>query len=217
MLEEPGHVVFPAVEISGSNSRFSAMKADEQLTAGKFYVLIPVCRVRSKVSESEFEEHQVSVINLRNLRLNGTLSPSLVNLPSLLEIHLGGNNLHGTVPANLTLLRSLRWLDLSGNNFDPPLPKFRDGVKVTTDDNPKMVAIRPKGSHPQTDGRPPPPFPINSPSPSMDSPPNSPSPSLDSPPNSPSLAGDQSPLSDYSPSPSGDSAMAKPQTPKDPN
>ncbi|KAL2556506.1 uncharacterized protein Fot_01245 [Forsythia ovata] len=53
MLEEPGHVVSPAVEISRSNSRFSAMKADEQLTAGKVYVLIPVCRVRSKVSESE--------------------------------------------------------------------------------------------------------------------------------------------------------------------
>ncbi|KAL2506959.1 Leucine-rich repeat protein kinase family protein [Forsythia ovata] len=159
-------------------------------------------------------KHQVSVINLRNLRLNGTLSPSLVNLPSLLEIHLGGNNLHGTVPANLTLLRSLRWLDLSGNNFDPPLPKFRDGVKVTTDGNPKMVAIRPKGSPPQTDGRATPPSPTNSPPPSMDSPPNSPSPSMDSPPNSPSLGGDKPPLSDSSPSPSGDSTMAKPQNSK---
>ncbi|KAL2503456.1 Uncharacterized protein Adt_19077 [Abeliophyllum distichum] len=55
MLEEPGHVVSPAVEISRSNSQFSAMKADEQLTARKVYVLIPVCRVRSKVSESEFQ------------------------------------------------------------------------------------------------------------------------------------------------------------------
>ncbi|KAL2499136.1 alpha/beta-Hydrolases superfamily protein [Abeliophyllum distichum] len=45
----------------------------------------------------------------------------------------------------------------------------------------------------------------------MDSPANSP---LDSPPNSPSLGGDQPPLSDSSPSPSGDSAMAKPQNSK---
>ncbi|KAL2469896.1 Nuclear pore complex protein [Abeliophyllum distichum] len=45
----------------------------------------------------------------------------------------------------------------------------------------------------------------------MDSPPNSP---LDSPPNSPSLGGDQPPLSDSLPSPSRDSAMAKPQNSK---
>ncbi|XP_022890532.1 uncharacterized protein LOC111405741 [Olea europaea var. sylvestris] len=53
MLEEPGHVVSPAVEISGSDSRFSAMKADEELTAGEVYIWIPVRRVHSKVSESE--------------------------------------------------------------------------------------------------------------------------------------------------------------------
>ncbi|CAI9767856.1 unnamed protein product [Fraxinus pennsylvanica] len=53
MLEEPGHVVSPAVEISGSNSRFSAMKADEQLIARRVYILIPLSRVRSKVTESE--------------------------------------------------------------------------------------------------------------------------------------------------------------------
>ncbi|KAK6138219.1 hypothetical protein DH2020_028053 [Rehmannia glutinosa] len=73
--------------------------------------------------------NEVSVINLQRLGLNGTLSPSLVNLPSLLEIHLEGNNLHGTVPSNLTRLSVLRLLNLSGNNFEPPLPRFRDGVK----------------------------------------------------------------------------------------
>ncbi|CAI9778310.1 unnamed protein product [Fraxinus pennsylvanica] len=131
-------------------------------------------------------KHQVSVINLPKLGLNGTLSPSLVNLPSLLEIRLGGNNLHGTVPANLTLLRSLRLMDLSGNNFNQPLPRFHDGVRVITDGNPKMVANRSKGSPSQTDGRPLSPSPINSPSPSMDSQPDNPSSVLDSPP-SPSI------------------------------
>ncbi|KAG8387442.1 hypothetical protein BUALT_Bualt02G0021800 [Buddleja alternifolia] len=90
--------------------------------------------------------NQVSVINLQNLGLNGTLSPSLVDLPSLFQIHLERNNLHGVIPANLTLLRSLRLLNLNGNNFEPPLPRFRDGVKVVTDDNPKLILSRPTQS-----------------------------------------------------------------------
>lgn len=81
---------------------------------------------------------QVSIINLQNLGLTGTLTPSLVGLPSLIEIHLEGNNLYGVVPANLTLLNSLRLLNLSGNNLGPPLPKFRDGVQVVMDGNPKL-------------------------------------------------------------------------------
>lgn len=81
---------------------------------------------------------QVSIINLQNLGLIGTLTPSLVGLPSLIEIHLEGNNLYGVVPANLTLLNSLRLLNLSGNNLGPPLPKFRDGVQVVMDGNPKL-------------------------------------------------------------------------------
>ncbi|KAK6163642.1 hypothetical protein DH2020_000506 [Rehmannia glutinosa] len=83
-------------------------------------------------------KNQVSIINLRNLGLNGTLSPSLVDLPSLMEIHLEGNNLHGILPSNLTLLNSLRLLNLSGNDFEPPLPKFNNGVNVVIDHNPKL-------------------------------------------------------------------------------
>ncbi|KAL6575725.1 hypothetical protein OROHE_000706 [Orobanche hederae] len=82
--------------------------------------------------------NEVFVINLQRLGVNGTLSPWLVNLPSLLEVHLEGNNLHGHVPANLTRLKSLRLLNLMGNNIEPPLPNFRDGVKVITDGNPKF-------------------------------------------------------------------------------
>ncbi|KAK4440564.1 Receptor protein kinase TMK1 [Sesamum alatum] len=85
-------------------------------------------------------KNQVSVINLQNLGLNGTLSPSLADLSSVLEIHLEGNNLHGTVPENLTLLKSLRLLNLRGNNFEPPLPEFHDGLKVIIDGNAKLAA-----------------------------------------------------------------------------
>ncbi|KAI3461252.1 hypothetical protein Pfo_017915 [Paulownia fortunei] len=138
--------------------------------------------------------NQVSVINLQKLGLNGTLSPSLVNLSSLLEIHLEGNNLHGTVPANLTLLRSLRLLNLSGNNFEPPLPRFLDGVKVVTDDNAKLQAKGPKESPSPEDGPPLPPSPDNSP---------------ESPSNNPSSGDDQRP-SAGAPHSSGNSSPNSP-------
>ena len=56
-----------------------------------------------------------SIANLPNFRLNGTLSPSIGNLDSLVGIGLGGNNLTGTIPMNLTKLTSLKKLDVSGN------------------------------------------------------------------------------------------------------
>lgn len=81
-------------------------------------------------------QSKVSIINLPKHMLNGTLSPSIAKLESLIEIRLGGNNLNGKIPDNITALKSLRLLDLSGNNFEPPLPKFPPSVKVITDGNP---------------------------------------------------------------------------------
>ncbi|OIV92285.1 hypothetical protein TanjilG_00303 [Lupinus angustifolius] len=82
---------------------------------------------------------KVSMINLPNMKYNGTLSPSVANLGSLVEIRLGGNNLSGIVPSNWTSLASLNLLDLSGNNISPPLPKFSNtGLKFVTDGNPLL-------------------------------------------------------------------------------
>ncbi|KAK7244809.1 hypothetical protein RIF29_39636 [Crotalaria pallida] len=82
---------------------------------------------------------KVSMINLPNMKYNGTLSPSVANLGSLGEIRLGGNNLSGAVPSNWTGLTSLKLLDLSGNNISPPLPKFSNaGFKIVTDGNPLL-------------------------------------------------------------------------------
>ncbi|KAF3958533.1 hypothetical protein CMV_016572 [Castanea mollissima] len=83
---------------------------------------------------------QVSILNLPRHGLNGTLSPSIAKLDSLMEIRLAGNNLNGVVPDNFTALKSLRLLDLSGNNLEPPLPKFHQSVKVITEGNPLFVA-----------------------------------------------------------------------------
>lgn len=108
---------------------------------------------------------RVSVINLQKLGLNGTLSPSLGNLSSLLEVHLGGNNVHGRVPANLAQLRSLRLLNLSGNNFEPPLPRFRGGVQVIAYGNPQLQPTKPPKQSPSPAADPMlPPSPSNEPS-----------------------------------------------------
>ncbi|CAN4100796.1 unnamed protein product [Withania somnifera] len=130
-------------------------------------------------------EGQITNVNLQNKNLTGTLSPSLANLDSLLEVHLKGNSLHGRVPTNLTELKFLRLLDLSGNNFDPPLPKFRDSVKVITDGNAHLVANVAVAASPPSIS----PFPpsSHSPKPSKELPLKSPSPSD----NQPTLTGSQ--------------------------
>ncbi|KAF7823189.1 receptor-like kinase TMK3 [Senna tora] len=107
---------------------------------------------------------EVSIINLPRHGLNGTLSPSLAKIDSLLEIRLAGNNITGSVPSNFTELKSLRLLDIGDNNLEPPLPSFHDGVKVVTEGNSLLAN--------QTGRSPPPPSSSTSP---PDNPPPSPS------------------------------------------
>ncbi|KAK8605013.1 hypothetical protein V6N13_082473 [Hibiscus sabdariffa] len=108
------------------------------------------------------QNFHVSIINLPRHNLSGTLSPSLAKLESLMEIRLGGNNIHGIVPENFTELGTLRTLDLSENNLEPPLPKFRDSVKIIIEGNPLLI-----GNHTR---EPPSPARTNSPA-TEDSPP----------------------------------------------
>lgn len=127
-------------------------------------------------------QSKVSVINLPRRKLIGTLSPSLVNLDSLIDVRLPGNNISGTVPTNLTQLKSLRTLDISGNDIEPPLPKFRDSVRLVTDGNPLLVANKTTPS-PSPTRSPPllqPPAPVDNPPPGSTKPPQSETP--DSPP-----------------------------------
>lgn len=108
----------------------------------------------------------VSVINLPNRNLNGNISPSLINLPSLKIIKLGGNKLSGTIPSTLTRLKSLSTLDLSHNNLSPPVPKFSGQVQVLTAGNPlidKSSSLPPSSpSVPPPSGSPPSPPPNGS-------------------------------------------------------
>ncbi|KAL9235410.1 hypothetical protein vseg_010169 [Gypsophila vaccaria] len=81
----------------------------------------------------------ITVINLPNRHLNGSLNPSIGSLGSLHQIRLEGNHMSGRIPVDLTKLKSLTLLDVSGNNFSPPVPKFRAGVSLLTVGNPFLV------------------------------------------------------------------------------
>ncbi|PKA59775.1 putative receptor protein kinase TMK1 [Apostasia shenzhenica] len=83
---------------------------------------------------------KVSVINLPNFNLSGSISPSLGELDSLVDVRLGGNNLSGSMPANLTDLKMLRLINVSANNLVPPVPKFSRSVTLLTDGNPLLKA-----------------------------------------------------------------------------
>ncbi|KAL4295993.1 hypothetical protein GQ457_12G027190 [Hibiscus cannabinus] len=137
------------------------------------------------------QNSQVSVINLPRHNLSGTLSPSVAKLESLIDIRLGRNSIHGTVPENFTELKALRMLDLSGNNLEPPLPKFRDNVKLVIEGNPLLLANHTRGSPSPATGPPPT---RESPSPASSLPPTS----SDSPPSDQS-GGTQSAPSSGSP------------------
>lgn len=79
--------------------------------------------------------NEVSVINLHNYNLNGTLSPPIGRLESLTKIILSNNNITGQIPSNWTNLKSLTLVDLSNNNLSPPLPKFSGNVKLVLEGN----------------------------------------------------------------------------------
>ncbi|RCV14802.1 LOW QUALITY PROTEIN: hypothetical protein SETIT_3G007600v2 [Setaria italica] len=78
---------------------------------------------------------KLTVLNLPNKGLNGTISPSLGNITTLVDVNLGGNHLTGTVPDSLTKLASLQKLDLSMNDLSGPLPTFKPSVQVNLSGN----------------------------------------------------------------------------------
>ncbi|CAN6439051.1 unnamed protein product [Victoria cruziana] len=105
----------------------------------------------------------VSVLNLPSRNLNGSISPSLANLTSLVTIVLDRNNLEGVIPPELTGLKSLRLLNVSSNNLRPPVPTFSKDVVVHIDGNPLLdPKTPPRPSPPSSGGAPPTPSPPSS-------------------------------------------------------
>uniref|UniRef100_A0A1J3H511 non-specific serine/threonine protein kinase n=1 Tax=Noccaea caerulescens TaxID=107243 RepID=A0A1J3H511_NOCCA len=77
----------------------------------------------------------ITVVNLREKELSGTISPSLAKLASLETIILSDNKLTGSIPTELTTLPKLRTLDVSNNDIYGQVPSFRKDVRLVIDGN----------------------------------------------------------------------------------
>ncbi|XVF27760.1 hypothetical protein REPUB_Repub14bG0136500 [Reevesia pubescens] len=80
-------------------------------------------------------EKNITKIDLRKQRLEGTISPAFANLTALRYLYLNYNNLTGSIPDSLTKLPHLRVLDVSNNNLSGVIPCFARLVKLNTSGN----------------------------------------------------------------------------------
>ncbi|KAJ0987274.1 hypothetical protein J5N97_005630 [Dioscorea zingiberensis] len=96
----------------------------------------------------------ISVVNFRNMGLNGTISPDFAKLPSLTKLVLANNNISGIIPLDLTNLALLRLVDLSNNALSGEVPKFDSRVSVIISGNGKIGnrPDQPPGSSPGSPG-----------------------------------------------------------------
>ncbi|VYS47119.1 unnamed protein product [Arabidopsis thaliana] len=74
----------------------------------------------------------ITVINFKNLGLNGTISPRFADFASLRVINLSQNNLNGTIPQELAKLSNLKTLDVSKNRLCGEVPRFNTTIVNTT-------------------------------------------------------------------------------------
>ncbi|KAF5463201.1 hypothetical protein F2P56_019134 [Juglans regia] len=65
---------------------------------------------------------RVTILDLSDLRLSGTLSPDLAHLRFLSNLCVASNQLSGAIPAELSSLSALRVLNLSDNRFNGRFP-----------------------------------------------------------------------------------------------
>ena len=65
----------------------------------------------------------LTIFNLVDNKLNGSIPSDLATLTNLQELYLGHNNLSGTIPELLGNSTSLLHLDLSYNNLQGEVPK----------------------------------------------------------------------------------------------
>lgn len=88
----------------------------------------------------------ITIVNLENLGLTGTLSPQFSSLKSLKRLVLANNNLTGTIPEGLTSLPELTELDVSNNQLYGKVPTFRSKFVLKTNGNPDIGKDQPISS-----------------------------------------------------------------------
>uniref|UniRef100_A0A1D1ZKL2 Putative LRR receptor-like serine/threonine-protein kinase At5g45840 n=1 Tax=Anthurium amnicola TaxID=1678845 RepID=A0A1D1ZKL2_9ARAE len=73
-------------------------------------------------SRIECEDGKVTVLNLKDLCIKGTLAPELGTLFHLKSLILHNNSFYGIIPREFGILQKLEILDLGYNNLSGPIP-----------------------------------------------------------------------------------------------
>ncbi|KAK9699824.1 hypothetical protein RND81_08G197800 [Saponaria officinalis] len=89
----------------------------------------------------------ITVINLQNLGLTGTISPNFAAFTSLKTLNLAHNNITGTIPDALAKMPSLTTLDLSYNHLDVRNPPTFAHTSVNFANNDGVAGNSPSGGH----------------------------------------------------------------------
>lgn len=89
---------------------------------------LPVGYSWTGITCSQGSRIRVTVLNLTNSGLSGSLSPSIANLTALSHIWLGNNNISGSIP-DLKSLKLLSSLHLEGNRLSGTIPKSLANLK----------------------------------------------------------------------------------------
>ncbi|KAI5434042.1 probable inactive receptor-like protein kinase At3g56050 [Lathyrus oleraceus] len=97
----------------------------------------------------ECADREVVVLNLKDLCLEGTLSPELMNLVHIKSIILRNNSFYGTIPEEIVGLKELEILDLGYNNFSGHLDaNFEHSISslaiLLLDNNEHLAGFSPK-------------------------------------------------------------------------
>nr|AMM42877.1 LRR-RLK [Vernicia fordii] len=96
----------------------------------------------------ECSNGKVVTLHLKDLCLEGTLSPELGKLACLKSINLRNNSFFGNIPKEIGELKELEVLDLGNNNFSGPFPSdFANNLSLTAlllDNNEFLGTISPE-------------------------------------------------------------------------
>ncbi|KAK2431007.1 putative inactive receptor protein kinase [Trifolium repens] len=92
---------------------------------------------------------KVVILNLKDLCLEGTLAPELMNLVHIKSIILRNNSFYGTIPEEIVSLKELEILDLGYNNLSGNLDanfgqNFQSLAILLLDNNELLVGFSPK-------------------------------------------------------------------------
>lgn len=108
MLEQPGHFISPAEDLRRT-LRYSAVKADDELSAGKLYMLVPTSRLHSKASVAEMAVLESACQRRRPKRRSAKVLPAAREVVCEEEREGRGENDTGVPSCRLGVNNNRQW------------------------------------------------------------------------------------------------------------